>query len=835
MPAVLWIMAAALTILILVIVFGYYVHWRHREKAMVRDSETVANLSAERQRLMADNDELQKSINNYKDELLQLEAERKEQEQLREELAQLENQCLAKDQENESLRKEVGDLEQQKHFSLQTMTDFEGRKKELEGAILNLKTEIKDLENEKEKIEREIEQLKSEAGNLPQNVEMLQQKMEEFKKNIQGLREQKADLEVAVSSLQSENNYLEGDVLQKKEEQERLSKILDGKKYEIEDIKNNHGRLAAEVDRLQEMAEESQILIDKAEGIRAHLPSLFEEVETLEKQRKEAQDALESTTNELSQNRDELHKIQYELNRMLKDKADCSIMLSTLQSEQNYLEGDVARLREEIKSNKNQLKPLTQEINDLKIQKLSLEKELADLGLKRKEKAEVQEQVNCLIARKTTLEEDVKKIEEKIKKLAVCPDGSDPEDELAQYKNLLEPPECLRREQFVQAHEEQDEYAFLDSFKSSLSQMEIHYHPRVVDAFHTSLKCQAINPLTILAGVSGTGKTLLPIVYANMIGMHHLVLSVQPRWDSPQDLFGFYNYLEKKYKATDLSRSMIRLDPYNYNDQQYEILDSVWAQDRMFMVLLDEMNLARTEYYFSDFLSKLELRSQIDNPEEQRKRHNAEIELDVGPGIHRFRLWVPDNILFVGTMNEDETTQSLSDKVLDRANVLRFGKPDENIRLNTDQREKIVGNEYLPFKRWQEWQRKFDENDLWYDDVYKWTRSINSALDKVGRPFGFRVMKAIPTYVANYPRVNEDERYKLAFADQVEQKIIPKVRGLEIDDSRTNECLDEIQRTLENIMDVDPDLLKAFEGARDESRHSGLFTWHGVKRSMGNQ
>src|SRR5690606_20950096 len=101
-------------------------------------------------------------------------------------------------------------------------------------------------------------------------------------------------------------------------------------------------------------------------------------------------------------------------------------------------------------------------------------------------------------------------------------------------------------------------------------------------------------------------------------------------------------------------------------------------KDQLLLVLLDEMNLARVEYYFSEFLSRLEMRASIDSRDEDQRRRVA-IPLDTGPlkDTHRRPVLYPDtNILFVGTMNEDESTQSLSEKVVDRANVLRFGSPD---------------------------------------------------------------------------------------------------------------------------------------------------------------
>src|ERR1035441_2314743 len=99
-------------------------------------------------------------------------------------------------------------------------------------------------------------------------------------------------------------------------------------------------------------------------------------------------------------------------------------------------------------------------------------------------------------------------------------------------------------------------------------------------------------------------------------------------------------------------------------------------KDQMLLLLLDEMNLARIEYYFSDFLSRLEQRRGR-KIEDAQRRQEVSLLVDAGslPPGEAPRFIFPDfNVLFVGTMNEDESTQSLSDKVIDRANVLRIGR-----------------------------------------------------------------------------------------------------------------------------------------------------------------
>ena len=108
-------------------------------------------------------------------------------------------------------------------------------------------------------------------------------------------------------------------------------------------------------------------------------------------------------------------------------------------------------------------------------------------------------------------------------------------------------------------------------------------------------KTNDISPLVVLAGISGTGKSELPRHYADGMGMHFLLTAVQPRWDSPQDLFGFYNYLEKRYKATELARAMVQFERYNQGKwKRPEDCKVDNRSDRMLLVLLDEMNLART-------------------------------------------------------------------------------------------------------------------------------------------------------------------------------------------------------------------------------------------------
>ena len=362
----------------------------------------------------------------------------------------------------------------------------------------------------------------------------------------------------------------------------------------------------------------------------------------------------------------------------------------------------------------------------------------------------------------------------------------------------------------------------LNRFSEYLVSKGLKYPERVQLAFHTSLKASQINPLVVLAGVSGTGKSALPMAYAEALGINFVSLAVQPGWSGPQDLLGFYNYLERKYKATELARAMAQMSRFSHEDLPGLNIKS--RKDEMLLVLLDEMNLARIEYYFSDFLSRLEQRRGRDLSVAQRRREVA-LHLDIGslPANEAPRFILPDlNVMFVGTMNEDESTQSLSDKVVDRANVLRFGAPKE---LHAPTTNPVAPTKtFLPRTSWEGWVKAFDGDA--HQDERQLLSKINAQLEKINRPFGHRVFRAILDYISNYPGASTNpERRAHALADQIEQKIIPKLRGLDTQDDTAVQCLDYLSGRIVDLND--PELRDAF----DRARGGHMFEWQGVKRS----
>lgn len=344
---------------------------------------------------------------------------------------------------------------------------------------------------------------------------------------------------------------------------------------------------------------------------------------------------------------------------------------------------------------------------------------------------------------------------------------------------------------------------------------------RIFYAFHTALKIADWSTITVLAGVSGTGKSALPQLYAKFGGLNFISASVQPNWDSQESMLGFFNSIDNKFDAQPLLRFLAQCSR-----------DKDGMDRSLNIVLLDEMNLAHVEHYFAEFLSKLEAR---------RISDNEFVEINIGAGIEPYHLKLTRNVLWAGTMNQDETTKSLSDKVLDRGLVINFPRPKNlfgRAKLgNIDEFAKDKKIELLDYRVWDEqWVKKeIDLSDKqekilirYRDEVFQ---KINDALAMSGRALGHRVWQSVEFYTINYPEVTaalaeaggEDTdslkaAVKTAIEDQLVQKVMPKLRGIETNVHK--ECLKKIRSIL---LEEDFNLNDDFD--RAEKMGYGQFMW----------
>ena len=669
----------------------------------------------------------------------------------------------------------------------------------------------------------------------------LEATLETLRKDIQEAREQLDSLtEVTVRSreliiqgeqakkwLEEKHNEIEDLRVQlvKTKEEFEASKVqledLKGKvsSKQLELAELNQKAFACE-EKLNSVEKEKREIVEKLEARQNELKQAVAQFESDKAALQSEKNALTTQVAGLKDEREELKKTVAELEKETKDKAEALkdlVAKKTAEIEEELakrrmaFENEVGARRKELEQEfqtrrdafandlakqtkqleemrARQLDELGKEIDALKKQRDAMASEVAEYQV-RKEKNE------ALNAENTRLETQLKELKQKIAdgESIIAKANTIRNNEANMWKDL-ERPVALIEEEPASASAVSDQEKALQQFKVALDASGYMFSERTIKAFHTGLLCGGVSPLVVLSGISGTGKSLLPELYAKAFNMNFLPVAVQPRWDGPQDVFGFYNHMEGRFKATELSRLLWQFDVYN-NPAAKKTYGGDLGQFPMSLVLLDEMNLARVEYYFSELLSKLEIRNRVVDPSDNDARIPSEIELEYGASSvagasashNDRRLFVGSNILFVGTMNEDESTQTLSSKVIDRSNVIRFGTPESLKKApNLKEFEKYCKN-FVSFEAWRNWTKPHGQDLAGIDEKIK---QLKDALKLVDRGFGHRTENAVKKYVSFYPGRKED-----ALADQIEMKILPKLNGVETDIVR-----DKVRPTIEQVL-----------------------------------
>ena len=362
----------------------------------------------------------------------------------------------------------------------------------------------------------------------------------------------------------------------------------------------------------------------------------------------------------------------------------------------------------------------------------------------------------------------------------------------------------------------EQEMEWFNKVSDKIKEYGLEFNPRILKAFHTALKTAEWSPLAVLAGVSGTGKSELPQLYAKFGGINCLNVPVQPNWDSQEAMLGYYNTVSSKFEAQPLLQYLVQTQTANCEKTEKHEEYKCSLKEQMNIVLLDEMNLAHIEQYFAEFLSKLEERR---GKKEEDSQFPA-LAVKLG-GTDAYPLPMGRNVLWVGTMNQDETTKSLSDKVLDRGIVINFPRPDEFKRRLNLNRDVKAEEKYLSVETWNSWKLILNDQQVIETEKiiapYKeLVEKINKSISNIGRAIGHRVWQSIENYIWNYPDVRKeflcrpadlsDEDFKKeiskkmdpAFEDQLVQKIMPKLRGIETR-GESKKCLDEIRTSIETF------------------------------------
>lgn len=256
------------------------------------------------------------------------------------------------------------------------------------------------------------------------------------------------------------------------------------------------------------------------------------------------------------------------------------------------------------------------------------------------------------------------------------------------------------------------------------SQMGLYYTPEIVRRFVAGM---AASKLLILEGISGTGKTSLPYSFSRYMDNPATIISVQPSFRDRSELLGYFNEFSKKFNETEFLRALYEA---NYNQTPT-------------LIVLDEMNLARIEYYFAEMLSVLEMPSK------------DEWILDLVPTawegdpykMDNGKIHVADSTWFIGTANNDDSTFTITDKVYDRAMPIELNERADEFECEMYPACDVTA-EHLEYM----FQKAKEDYPISDELIEKMQKLDSYLITRFKLAFGNRIMKQlydfIPVYVA---------------------------------------------------------------------------------------
>ena len=583
------------------------------------------------------------------------------------------------------------------------------------------------------------------------------------------------------------------------------SKLLNAERAELEKQKGAFSALQSEAEGRKEELERNERTLERKEQrleqqwTRRNEKLDDEVVQRVEEYRKTLESSQTSVKEENIRLRDalrtqtELLSAFEQLKQQLggKDPAEVLRALNSQADELKRLREELAtrpteEMRERYQALESEAKNQRARADEREQQITAIQASVAEVGDLRRRNSELNAENKSLAQRASIFEGAANEAQAELNRLRAAYER--PAEMEARHKEI-EMPHIGKDIAKQPAKADIDEMTWLTGVGNACDTYGLHFSSRILKAFHTSLKTAEWSPLTVLAGVSGTGKSELPRLYSHFGGIYFEPLSVQPNWDSQESMLGFFNSIDNKFDAQPVLRFLAQ-------SQKPWSDDYPGLQDAVCLVLLDEMNLAHPELYFAEFLSKLELR---------RGRKGSDvpfIPVKIGAGMKPYELPLGRNVLWTGTMNQDETTKSLSDKVLDRSIIINFPRPTElKRRLKLAPLDHNNRGPVLHKASWQSW---LAQGSNFSDDQVKpfkdFIERINASLAVTGRALGHRVWQSIEYYMANYPDVraaaDKDafaKAMRIAFEDQLVQKVMPKLRGIDTRGRSKTECLDKIR------------------------------------------
>lgn len=743
----------------------------------------------------------------------------------------------------EDLEKEIENKRKEQETQLEKSKETFEREyaKSLDEKYKTLKKDVSDLEKTKGELEKSVSGLEGELSKISDKISDADKKAE----GIIGKAEKEAEgiIEQAKEDAQAASQEVLDEIEQKKSDLEDQLDDIETKQFELE---AREAQLASKEKRVAKQAE----VYDTAN------PDM---VESLQRQ-------LGVTREQLDAVRDEYERVQLELNKikLMQIKME-GVSPEELQKENERLLEKIEELENkcnrysdyELLEMKRALDAEKDYLIRIQNQDREIAESKAELGRLQNGQLEY-EQLRSQLDLLRTLNDHLRAELDNTKKMLessvgeICPALTAIDIEQTETSG----------EEYNRVQERADAKVDMRSINlpKLVSHVKTYAASRAKPLFYSDrdlrayLAGMASSHLTILQGMSGTGKTSLPKIFAEAILGEINVVAVESSWRDRNELLGYYNDFSKKFTAKEFT-----CDLYRAGSERYK--------DTIYIIVLDEMNLSRVEYYFADFLSVLEdketnwkiklvdtdlrqLPTEItqevkDALEKEKGRETSELReiieklypdmslsedeetkvssndklrlisylsgkkfknaantryLVGGPQnlLDGNTIRIPSNVWFVGTANRDESTFEITDKVYDRAQVLEFNKRAKGTKL--DEVEKI----YLPYEVLEKLFKKaaadfeFDaESNALLEDI----EQILQANFKIS--YGNRILDQINTFVPVYVAAGQglglsDEQLIIEALDyQLTYKVLRKLEYVEMNRDANKDAGDKLRKKFE--------------------------------------
>lgn len=743
----------------------------------------------------------------------------------------------------EDLEKEIENKRKEQETQLEKSKETFEREyaKSLDEKYKTLKKDVSDLEKTKKELEKSVSGLEGELSKISDKISDADKKAE----GIIGKAEKEAEgiIEQAKEDAQAASQEVLDEIEQKKSDLEDQLDDIETKQFELE---AREAQLASKEKRVAKQAE----VYDTAN------PDM---VESLQRQ-------LGVTREQLDAVRDEYERVQLELNKIkLKQIKMEGVSPEELQEENERLLEKIEELENkcnrysdyELLEMKRALDAEKDYLVRIQNQDREIAESKAELGRLQNGQLEY-EQLRSQLDLLRTLNDHLRAELDNTKKMLessvgeICPALTAIDIEQTETSG----------EEYNRVQERADAKVDMRSINlpKLVSHVKIYAASRAKPLFYSDrdlrayLAGMASSHLTILQGMSGTGKTSLPKIFAEAILGEINVVAVESSWRDRNELLGYYNDFSKKFTAKEFTCDLYRAGSDRYKDTIY-------------IIVLDEMNLSRVEYYFADFLSVLEdketnwkiklvdtdlrqlpteitqevkdalekekgreaseLREIIEKlypdmslseDEETKVSSNDKLRLISYLSGKKFKnaantrylvggpqnlldgntIRIPSNVWFVGTANRDESTFEITDKVYDRAQVLEFNKRAKGTKL--DEVEKI----YLPYEVLEKLFKKAAadfEFDAESNALLAEIEQILQANFKIS--YGNRILDQINTFVPVYVAAGQglglsDEQLIIEALDyQLTYKVLRKLEYVEMNRDANKDAGDKLRKKFE--------------------------------------